>query len=337
MIVFQKQTRLDKETKLVVLFGTGLIGTSVCKKINKQAEYSSFFLPFDWNSPDKSRQDATRIFAHLSSILFSSPNATLSSSKIAFVWSAGKAGFTASKKNMVDEVISFDIVLDLVKKIAESFPTIKIFFHLLSSVGGLFEGQRLIHDTTRAQPKRYYGQLKYEQEKRLLKLKGGVVKKLYRPTSVYGFNGFHQRMGLISTLVSNGIKNQVSTIFGRLSTLRDYVLNDDIGAYIEKNLFHDCTPGVTTVHLLGSGKPSSIYEIRHFVEQVIGRKIYLQFHSTPETENTTDITVNSSALPVAWTPTDVKCGIRHVKESILSGKVYDIPVNKKNDGKLVFS
>ncbi len=328
MIVFQKQTRLDKEVELVALFGTGLIGIPICREINKHAEYNSHFLPFDWSNPDKSRQDAAKIFAHLSDLFSSRPDITLSSGKIAFVWTAGKAGFTASEKDIIDELINFNIVLDLVRKMEESFPSITVLFHLLSSAGGLFEGQRLVHNSTKPHPKRYYGQLKYDQETRLSQLNGRVVKKIYRPTSVYGFTGSLQRMGLISTLVSNGIRNKVSTIFGSLSTLRDYVLNDDIAIYVKRNLFYNSPLEGTSIHLLASGKPSSIYEIRHFVEQVLGRKIYMRFHSTPETDNTTDITVNSSALPVSWTPTDVKSGIRHVQENILSGKAYEIPVNQ---------
>lgn len=325
MIVFQQQSSRGEEAKIVVLFGTGLIGTSVYNSINRQAEYCSSYLPFDWNYPDQARRDASGIFQYLSSILVPYSPSDYPSGKIAFVWCAGKAGFTATKKNMDDELIFFDIVLDLVRRIRDSFLGSKIIIHLLSSAGGLFEGQRLINEETSPQPKRFYGHLKYVQEQKLMELDGEIAKKVYRLTSVYGFIGAGQRMGLIPTLIANGIRNKVSTIFGSLSTLRDYVLNDDIGGYIGKKLFHESDAGNTAFHLLGSGKPSSIYEIRHFVDQVIGKKIYLEFRATPQTENTMDITINSSSLPVDWSPTDVKCGIRLVKEAIISGKVCRVP------------
>lgn len=320
MIVFQQQPRPSEGPKIVVLFGTGLIGSSVCNSIKRQTGYCSTYFPFDWNCPDQSRRDAAGIFQHLSSILASYSQGNLAASKIAFVWCAGKAGFTATKKNMDDELISYQIVLDLVRKIRENFPGSKIIFHLLSSAGGLFEGQRLIHVKTSPQPKRFYGHLKHVQEQRLTELDGEVAKNVYRPTSVYGFIGSGQRMGLIPTLIANGIRNKVSTIFGGLSTLRDYVLNEDVGDYIGKKLFHGCAAGHPAFYLLGSGKPSSIYEIRHFVDQVIGRKIYLEFRATAESDNQMDITINPSALPVDWSPTNVKCGIRLVKEGIIAGK-----------------
>ncbi len=319
MIVFQKQTQPDKEIQLVVLFGAGLIGSSVCNKINKLGEYSSTLLPFSWNNSAQSRQDANKISLYLSSILASYSTDILSSGKIAFIWTAGKAGFTASETDWHDELANFNTVLSIVKHIAEQFPEPLLLFHLLSSAGGLFEGQRLVHNSTPPKPQRYYGQLKYDQEKALEQLSRRITKTIYRPTSVYGFTGASQRMGLISTLISNGIKNKVSTIFGSLSTLRDYVLNDDIATHIRNNLFIKHTNEDVFFHLLASGKPSSIYEIRCFVEQVLGKKIYLQFHSTPETDNSTDITVNASALPPAWTPISVKNGIRCVHEKILSG------------------
>jgi nucleoside-diphosphate-sugar epimerase len=172
---------------------------------------------------------------------------------------------------------------------------------------------------------RHYGELKYEQENCLQNQEKCIVKVIYRPTSVYGYVGPGQRMGLIPTLISNGIQNRPSTIYGDSSTLRDYVFNENIGAYIVKNLFNASSKRKINVHLLASGKPSSIFEIQNFVEQVIGKKIYLNFHSTAETENTRDITVNSSALPADWSPTDIKIGIRYVKDMLISGNSIKLP------------
>jgi|MTBAKMStandDraft_1061839.scaffolds.fasta_scaffold03458_5 UDP-glucose 4-epimerase len=324
MIIFQRKDRRGKEFKIILLFGTGLIGTSIYNSINRQAVYSSSYFPFNWNCPEQGKKDAAGIFQYLTSDFLVSCS-HYASSQIAFVWCAGKAGFTATKKIMNDELISYGTVLDLVRRIKESFSGSKIFIHLLSSSGGLFEGQRLINDESVPQPKRFYGHLKYVQEQRLMELNDEIAKKVYRLTSVYGFVGPGQRMGLIPTLIANGMRNKVSTIFGSSSTLRDYVLNEDVGFYIKKKLFHDCGSGNTAIYLLGSGKPSSILEIRHFVEEVIGRKIYLEFRKTSQTENTLDITLNSSALPVDWSPTDIISGIRLVKEGIISGKVSRVP------------
>lgn len=81
------------------------------------------------------------------------------------------------------------------------------------------------------------------------------------------------------------------------------------------------------MHLLASGKPSSVYEIQNIVEQVIGKKIYLKLHMTTDTENSTDITENSSALPADWSATDIKIGIRYVKENMMLGKANTMLVH----------
>jgi nucleoside-diphosphate-sugar epimerase len=317
MIVYQEPSEANSGSRVVALFGKGLIGSSVCNCIEQQLNYSSILFPFDWHCLEQCKKDSATIYNYLSSILVS--HSVRSGAEVAFVWCAGKAGFTATAKEMISELATYSVALDLVCALTDNFPTVKIIFHLMSSAGGLFEGKRSVHGKTLLSPMRYYGILKHEQEKRLSQLSGKITPKIYRPTSVYGtVSTPDHRMGLIPVLIVNGMRNEVSTIFGSLSTLRDYVFNGDIGAFVTRHLFTEMSEGDSGIYLLGSGKPSSIYEIRHNVEQVIGRKIYLVFHMTRQTENDRDITVNSSGLPADWVPKDIKTGIRLLKEYIIS-------------------
>jgi len=325
MIVFQNRPQPGESGKIVILFGVGLIGVAICNSLNRYEKFTQTYFPFHWSDPAQCKQDSADIYNHLASVLESRPEKSFLASRIAFVWSAGTAGFSATRQNVADELIDFEIVLDLARKVASSFSDSKIFFHLVSSAGGLFENKRFVDEETIPEPRRYYGQLKSEQENRLFDLDGRFVKKIYRPTSAFGYAGLGHRMGLIPTLISNGFQNRVSTIFGSLSTLRDYVYNEDIGEYLEKKLFIGSTMDSATVYFLATGKPSSIYEIRHIVERAIGKKIFLRFHVTPETENSADIAVNSSALPADWSATDLKIGIRHVLEDMRLDKTFELP------------
>jgi UDP-glucose 4-epimerase len=332
MIVFQNRPQPGESGKIVVLFGVGLIGVAICKSLNRHEKFTSSYFPFHWSDPVQCKQDSTEIYNHLASVLDSRPKKSFLPSRIAFVWSAGAAGFSATRQNVADELVNFEIVLDLARKAASSFSDSKIFFHLVSSAGGLFENKQFVDEETIPEPGRYYGRLKFEQEIRLINLDNRFVKKIYRPTSAFGFAGLGHRMGLIPTLILNGFQNRVSTIFGGLSTLRDYVYNEDIGEYLEKKLFIGSTTNPATVYFLATGKPSSIYEIRHIVERAIGKKIFLRFHVTPETENSADIAVNSSALPADWSPTDLKIGIRHVLEDMSLGKTFELPLLQSYQG-----
>ena len=328
MIILKQKPLSNNEIKIIIIFGAGLIGTSVCNNILKRTEYLATIHPFNWHNLYQTKQDAKNIYKHLSDILILSSNSGNSSRKIAFVWCAGKAGFTASKKIVEDELNNYEVVLDLVIKLRRNFPTTSLFFHLVSSAGGLFEGKHIVNNKTVPEPKRYYGQLKHEQEKRLYKLGTKIVKKVYRPTSAYGFFGPWHRMGLIPTLISNGLKCKVSTIYGNLSTLRDYIFVDDIGTFIEKKIFQDNNSIELPCYFLASGKPSSIFEIKYIIEQILRKKIYVEFRSTSQSENIADITINSSALPIDWAVTDIKVGIRYVRESLISGNGHSKPATQ---------
>ncbi len=317
MIVLEKKKALGSDSGIIALFGAGLIGSSIYEAIIQRGNYQIIPMPFEWNNLEQCRNDAEGILKLLTRLLQNSLQNGCASPAMAFVWSAGKAGFTASEKCMEEELTCFMDVLTLVQRIMEKFPAINFFFHHISSVGGLFEGQKLVDCQSCPVPKRFYGLLKYKQESLLLQQDSLLKKTIYRPTSVYGVVNNRNRMGLIPTLIVNGIQNKVSTIFGNLSTLRDYVFSHDIAFFISESLFTcPISPSVPT-YFLGSGKPSSIYEIRHCIEKIIGKKIYLEFRSTFETENTSDITINSSALPLDWKFTELTTGIRFVKERIL--------------------
>lgn len=318
MIVLQQQTdRKDFET-IVLLFGIGLIGSSVHNSITGKGNYTSFYFPFDWKNKTQSRQDAQQIYNQVVSLFIKSSASSVQSGRIAIIWSAGKAGFFASAKDTAEELANYDIILGLVQQLCHTLPEVRFHFHLTSSAGGLFEGKRLVNWETTPVPGRYYGRLKQEQENRLTGLNARIIKTVYRPTSVYGYSIPGQRMGLIQTLIANGIKNKVSTIFGSYNTLRDYIFNDDIGHFIARHLFQYGKINKTTVHLLGTGKPSSIYEIKYLTEQIIGKKMYLEFRTDSQVENSTDITISSSALPDDLRQTDIKNGMRYIREKILS-------------------
>jgi hypothetical protein len=63
------------------------------------------------------------------------------------------------------------------------------------------------------------------------------------------------------------------------------------------------------VHLV-SGKPSSIYEIKRIVEDMLNKKIYVAFQSAYD--NSSDITFSTEILPNDWHPIDIRTAARKV-------------------------
>ena len=210
-------------------------------------------------------------------------------------------------KDAETEMEAYRDVVVLVKEIHRNLHDAPVFFHMVSSAGGLFEGQCNVTSDTPPQPVRPYGILKWGQEKYASNLCGsGLNVLIYRPSSVYGYIGKDGRLGLVPTLIHNGRHMKVSYIFGSIDTLRDYVLASDIGIFIADSILEPDSG--FRLFTLASGKPSTIFEILRSVEGLLRRKLYLQFNATDR--NSAHNSYSRSILPGAWKPTDLQTGIR---------------------------
>lgn len=228
--------------------------------------------------------------------------------KLSIVWSAGKAGFSANEQETEKEMNVFRNVLAFANECAESNPQCQCSFHLISSAGGLFEGQTHVLSTSAPSPQRPYGVLKLAEEEQLLSSPECLRKSIYRLGTVYGYIRKGCRFGLITTLIYNGICQRVSHIYGYFTTLRDYVWNGDVGKYIAGAITAEAPESETTVVHLVSGKPSSIYEIKSAVEVMLDKKIYIAFGG--KTENSRNIAFSKTVLPDNWQPVDLHTAIR---------------------------
>jgi UDP-glucose 4-epimerase len=302
---------------VVAVFGIGLIGSSISKYIEQNQKLEKSYFPFDW-------QDLSRLKVDLNLIrnfIYSQINKYEKNLEVSFVWAAGKAGFGALEKETSQELSCFRAVLSFVNELENKKEIKKTYFHHLSSAGGLFEGMLGITEDTKPEPKRPYGYLKYEQELELMALPFDIVKFVYRPTSVYGFSGASGRMGLIQTLLLNGIRNKESFIYGGLSTLRDYVFSEDVGFYVYNKVFNH-NEKLGGCFILGSGKPYSIYEIKNVIERVVGRRLYLRYYNPLGSNNDADITINDAALPIDWHSVGIEYGVNSIKERMIAGAAF---------------
>jgi UDP-glucose 4-epimerase len=217
-------------------------------------------------------------------------------------------------------------ILEWARALPPVLPGTRMGFHMLSSAGGLFEGQRFVDGASQPQPRRAYGQAKLEQEELLERLRCDMCAHVYRPSSIYGFSGEGGRSGLVNTLIVNAKRHSVSRIFGGLDTVRDYVLAADIGEFVAKRILQPEIDSQT--FLLASGKPASVSEIVRIASKVIGTPLYLKLDLQPS--NASHITFRPSALPEDWRPTDLETGIRLVMRQ-LSG-AFEAGVRRSASG-----
>jgi UDP-glucose 4-epimerase len=283
----------------VAIFGVGLIGSSVaeavCRSLNGARRVS---LPVDWSALGSLRSDLSRVERALRDVLKSGRD-------LAVLWSAGRAGFASAKDDSEAELTSFREVLGLVERCAAHAPDSLVSFHLVSSAGALFEGQRHVHAGSTPTPRRPYGELKLAQEQ-LLGTSALKRRRIYRVSSVYGYVRPDVRAGLITTLVRDALRRRVTRITGRMYTLRDFVFAPDLSAYIAAQMRDPAERGAE-VRILASARPTSLAEVHHRIEEVFRRKVHVSYSIEPD--NAEDITFAPTVLPEGWLPSDVRSNI----------------------------
>jgi UDP-glucose 4-epimerase len=316
VILLRSEASTHELKRLVAIFGAGLIGAATARALGRHLELHRQDFPLDWQDAALRGRQLDALENDIAPRLES--RAAGSAARLDVLWSAGRAGFAARPEETAGELASFREVLNSVVRLASIAPE-RVAVHLVSSAGGLFEGQRRVGPAAVPTPLRPYSELKHEQERLLAT--AAIRGRAYRLSSVYGFVRPGQRIGLISTLLLNGIRHQVTHISGRMSTLRDFVFVDDVAGFLARAI-HDEFPERTSAPvLLAQGKPSSIWEIQRLVEKVVGHRAYVSYSLLPE--NSEDTTFSTAALPAGWQPSDLPSNVRRIfREALRSGAAF---------------
>ena len=89
-------------------------------------------------------------------------------------------------------------------------------------------------------------------------------------------------------------------IYADEMTLRDYILDKDIASFLVRNVL---SPKKSGAHFMVSGRPRTILEIRQMVEQVLNKRLYLQYEINRK--NTSNITFRKELVPLDLFPSDM--------------------------------
>jgi nucleoside-diphosphate-sugar epimerase len=287
--------------RIVAVFGVGLVGSAIVSALWRGQPQHLATLPLSWSHATQRAGDLAAIRTAILNL------AAGPARQLDVVWAAGRAGFGSAPADLAPETQALADVLNWCGALTlePSLASAQRSFHLVSSAGGLFEGQRLVDAATVPKPQRPYGEAKLAQEQMLAGIADSFRTCVYRPSSVYGVQPEGGRLGLLNTLIENAVTQRTTRIFGGLDTLRDYVLASDIGAFIADRI--RAPDASSHIFLLANGKPTSIGHILRLVRKVIGRplRVKLEFRSS----NASDITFRPSGLPQGWRPTDLETGV----------------------------
>jgi len=308
ILIRRQAPGLAGEEQVIALFGAGLIGSAVVRAIMQEGMPSAITLPFSWKDPDRREDDLTSMRETMLRTMAGSVR------HVEVVWTAGPAGFGAGWAEVEEELAAFERVVRICLLLRDTFPTARHRFHMMSSAGGIFEGQRFVGKQALPTPCRPYGHLKLEQEQRAKRLPASIVPFIYRASSVYGLGLFGGRAGLIVTLIKSAKQYSPSHIVGRLDTIRDYVLVNDIGKFVAQCM--NKAAKQPERFLLASGRATAVSEVLGIVSKVIGRPLYLKIDAAPS--NASHFSYRKSALPDDWFPTDLETGIKQVARQLAS-------------------
>lgn len=255
------QNKSTTQNQAIVIIGLGLVGSGIFNDLRKRLHSSSIDCTIDWSSSVSASQT-------LSDNL--TKNITTSFDKIDWIWSAGKVGFTASEQDSQKEFQLFSCCIQTIKYFQQHYyPNSKHIFHLISSAGGLFEGQRVTSINTLPKPKRPYGILKLDQENLAKETFSCYV---YRLSTIYGYYKKDFRIGLIATLLKNTIYGKI-TVIDRPQTQRDFVWVEDMADFISQKVLDEFSILSSTVFFIVSGKPTTIYEIIANIQRITNNKV----------------------------------------------------------------
>lgn len=306
MLILQRPIEAGDRTDLALLFGVGLIGGRIASALGRRG-WRAEELASPWDRADAFRR-------HLATVeRLAAPQRPRG---LHLIWSAGVAGFGSTRAQARREEQRFGQVLSLSRRL-QAARLDPVVFHLISSAGGLFEGQRHVGLASRPCPRRPYGRLKLRQEELLAAVEGPFRRRVYRLSSAYGPAGPRGRLGLITTLLHDIRAGRTTSLFGQLTTLRDFVWTEDVAAHVAAAC-EGPRADESRTEILASGKPTTIHEILHLVTKVSGRPPAVRFETLRD--NSSDITFSPSALPAGWSPTDLVTAIR-----LLHQQIFDPP------------
>ena len=312
MKMYLYRERDANELALVIHFGLGLIGKAIYESLRIHGD---LIFDLDMTTPWNDLQVLKRklkddMLKQLE--IIEAGRGSVSPSRVITIWSAGTIGMLSDDVEVNRNLLVFKFCVEVVSVIQQKYRKADTTLLFMSSAGGLFEGQSNASAISGEKPLGLYGQMKVEQEKFLRNHEGFRRIVTYRISSVYSVHNFGSRQGIINVLLHNTVKNKSTTIFGGVNTIRDYVLDTDIGKYIAKHVFND--EGESTRYII-STKPTSTFELKTIVEQITGRRVYLSYQSGL---NDSMISFAPNLRASGFLSSDLRCNLFHLYRNLLS-------------------
>ena len=302
----------EQHKYLVVIIGLGRIGTAVTRQFMSAYNPVLKVLKSDWTE-EAFKKSLDTLFDAIIGAIGEKAEGGLSETFVKILWCAGSAGFDSCSAIIHHEMNTYKYFLEECKIRLDHKAIRSVDFFLISSLGGLYEGIKLVTRNAAPKPKRDYGHLKFEQEIALHKNEFFSNKVIIRASSIYGYITRGHRSSLIEIIIQNGVTNKITEITGRATTLRDFVWADDFARIIMLEMVKNSC--VSRILNISSFKPSSIMEVQNTISRILNRKLYFQYNLYPR--NAEDITTTSIGNLLFDNYTDLTLGAKKIYLELL--------------------
>ena len=167
-----------------------------------------------------------------------------------------------------------------------SAPPLFIFF----STGGLiYQPDREVPrtETSPLGPSSIYGLNKFYAEQVISQYSAryGFKTIICRPSNPYGpAQRGRGKQGLIAAIFKAALSNDVLTVWGDGSAVRDYIFVDDVGAWVKRAIELWMNGGIaeegSNIFNISSGVGTSILDLIGMIEEISGQKVHTYFEPT---------------------------------------------------------
>ena len=299
-IIFYKN---KTQNRAIVIIGLGLVGSAIYSNLKKRITNSGIDCKIDWSNAEAASLMLTQNLT---------TNLTTKTDWIDWIWSAGKAGFSASEQEVKNEYSIFLLCVNAIKKFQNNFyPKSTHIFHLISSAGGLFDGQLVTSIKDLPYPKSLYGKLKLDQENIVKNL---LPYNIYRLSTIYDYYKKNCRIGLIAALIKNTVCGKITTIVNP-QTQRDYVWAEDMADFILQKVLENSGTFDSSIFFIVSGKPTTIFEIISSIQKITKNKV-LQSYNWDD-KNSETILFPPFIKPKTLQTTSMDICIRNIYKNVL--------------------
>ena len=234
-----------------LIIGEGLLGTAVVERL-RALGYTGEQVRHSW--------DASGPVDAMRALVATHPKGQ----PLQVIWSAGQSGMTTKRVDLDAHRATFEHWL---RSTAEILADRDWRLHYLSSAGALGAPGQAEWDRSAI-----YATIKSLEEEIATQVVDRT--KIYRVTSVFGAASRDSRVGIIGVLVDNALQRRETALYARMTTLRNYVYDQDVATAIVHTALVD--HGEEPV-LLAARRSTSMSEVVATVKEVVRKPVAVRY------------------------------------------------------------